>query len=280
MAEKIYWMDNDGGTIDLTDGVKYNILDGIDGRWMPPFEMIADEVYAVPGNYVRLRKTKVREVTLPIIVYGTSAADFLTNMRMLTDAFDPSKGDGVIRVETNDSPSKTFLLTCHFLGGMSFPETYDTGNCTFRKFVASFQSHDVFWWNAQESERMWTGADITTYQSVYNAGDVDTYPIWDINGSTATVTQVQISNYTTGMDFVFAGMGGHFDNRYYHLLVDTRPGRRSATMNHVDNVFDHLTAASELFPLAPGTNQLFFIITGYDVDTYVKCRWRDQFYGV
>jgi len=281
MAEKIYWMDNDGGTIDLTDGVKYDILDGIDGRWMPPFEMVSDEVYAVPGDYVRLRKTKTREITLPIIVYGTSASDFLTNIRMLTDAFDPSKGDGVIRVDTNDSPSKTFLLTCHFSSGMSFPETYDTGNCTFRKFVATLQSHDVFWWNAVENETLWAG-DLAShfYHTVTNSGDVDTYPIWDINGSATTVTAVLVANYTTGKWFNFTNMGGHLIIVYDHMIVDTRPGKRSATINHTTNVFDHMDSYSTLFPLVPGVNKIFIETTGGTLDTYAKCRWRDMYYGV
>jgi phage-related protein len=276
--EDIYWIDADGGALYLTDGVKYSVLAGVDGRWMPPFEMITDETYAKPGDSVRLRKTKARDVTLPLAVYGATTSDFRANMRMLTDAFDPSKGDGFLKVITPDD--RTLLLKCHYLDGMTMPESYDTGNCKFRIFVATFQAHNPYWFNALENEKIWTAGYTASHAiTVFNAGDVDTYPLWVITGG-YPYTGFTLENYTTGKMITMSGIS--LTDNSYAIYIDTRIGKSYVYHNFTTNYFKYLSGTSELFSLAPGMNQIRvnYIGAAPDPDCYVKCRWVDQYYGI
>ena len=277
MTEEIWWIDADGGALNLSDGVKYNVLQGLDGRYMPPFEIISDEVYSIPGDYVRLRKTKPREVVVPILVKGTSVIDYRTNERMLTDAFDPSKGDGFLKVVTPDS--LTLLLKCHYKDGMTMPEDTDTGGCTFRKFVATFLAHDPYWFNALENERIWYGNYVDYLQYVNNAGDVDTWPIWELSGSTATVTAATITNLTTDKSLVITLSTDHL-HASDHLYIDTRRSHIAVLKNHVTNCWSRVSATSSLFPLVPGVNHISLTVTGNDSSTYIKCRWINRYNGV
>ena len=280
MSEKIYWIDADGGQIDLTDGVKYNVLQGVDGRFMPPFEMVTSEAYGLGGDYVRLRKTKPREITLPIIVYGTSESDTRNNLRILTAAFDPTKDDGKLKVVTPDS--KTLLINCHYSGGMSFSETTDTGTCTFRKFVATFLCHDPYWYNALENELILHGSYSAQGFTIDNDGDVDTWPLWTISGGDTggPVTIILLQNLTTGKSFNFTGI--NLASRDDTLVIDTRRSSLYAWQNFYYNYFTFATINSSLFPLVPGINQLYATITGADIPAtlYIKCRWIDKYNGV
>ena len=277
MVESIYWIDSDGGALNLTDGVKYTVLQGLDGRFMPPFEIVSYVQYKGVGDSVRMRTTKAREVVIPLMVSGTSVTDFRNNMRMLTDAFDPMRGDGFLKVITPDS--KTLLLKCHYKDGMTMPEDTDTGGCTFRKFVITFLAHEPIWFNALENERLWYGDYVDYVQDINNAGDVDTWPIWELSGSVAGVTAITIKNISTGDHFTVT-LGTSHIHTSDHLYVDTRPNTVAVLKNHVTNEWDKVSTTSLLFPLIPGVNQISLTVTGNDSGTYIKCRWVDRYYGV
>jgi phage-related protein len=272
-VEKIYWIDSDGGSLDLTDGIKYSVLQGLDGRWMPPYDMAVNKYYNAPGDQLTLQLTEPRDVTIPIVVYGTSASDFITNLRMLTDAFDPTHGMGKLKVVTTDS--KTLYLNCHYEEGMTLPENTDTGNSTFRKFVAVFHAHEPSWYNALENELMWSPYALAGYHSVYNSGDVDTYPIWEFNGPSTAIT---VTNFNTQKYFKFTYAMGISNDVFQ---VDTRLGQQSAIVEAAYRVFQDLDTNSTLFPLVPGINVINVEVDGaVDATSYVKCRWVDRYNGV
>lgn len=275
-CEKIYWQRPDGGTIDLTDGVKYNILQGVDGRFMPPFEFISDPVYTYPGEVVRSRKTKPREVKLPIVVMGATSADMRANLRSLTNSFGTMYDVGKLKVVTDDA--KTFMLNCYFSGGMTLEESTNTGNSTFRIFDATFTAYDPYWFNPVENVASWwdpQGA-LTGDHIIYNNGDVDAWPIWSITGP---LTDVLIRR--EGTPDVLS-ISYTLSDYWHYIYVDTRPLNRSVLANHVTNIFSSVNLGSELFPLAPGANTLNFTVTqsSYDAHTWISCRWVDRYYGV
>src|SRR5665647_1046253 len=97
-AEIFTWYDPAGTATILTDGTKYNVRPGLEGRLWPEFDFITDEQYLKAGARVNLVKVKPRAITLPLIVYGTSAANLAANLRALEYAFDPTRGRGRLKV--------------------------------------------------------------------------------------------------------------------------------------------------------------------------------------
>jgi len=230
-AEKIYWIRPDGGTIDLTNGVSYTIRQGVDGRYMPPFEYISDAIYTYPGEVLRTIKTKPREVTLPLLVMGTSETVLRDNLRTLTDAFNPALGEGKLKVVTSDG--LTFILNCHFASGMSLEESYDTGSCTFRIFVATFIAHSPYWWGPTEEEWTWThdDADLANPQTVINTGDLEAWPVWTIIGpaSSVTITHIGTGKYMTMTPTTALTAADS-------ITIDTRPGKKDILLNQTKRV--------------------------------------------
>jgi len=232
-AEKIYWVRPDGGTLDLTDGTTYDIRAGVDGRYMPPFEFLSDAIYTYPGEVLRTVKTKPREITLPITVYGSTVTALRENLRMLTNAFNPLLGEGKLMVVTPDSTAEIYILNCRYAGGMSLEESYDTGSCTFRMFVATFIAHSPYWWKPTEEEWTWThdDADLANPQTVINNGDIEAWPVWTIRGPASSVT---ISHLRTGKYMTITPATALTANDC--ITVDTRPGKKDILLNNTKRV--------------------------------------------
>ena len=274
--EKMYWQRPDGGTLDLTDGVKYNVRAGIDGRFMPPFEFVSDAVYNYPGEVVRSRKTKPRQVTIPIIVMGANSADLRANLRFLTNAFGQMFDVGKLKVVTDDA--RTYMLNCYFSSGMTLEESYDTGDSrTWRIFDATFTAYDPYWFNPVENDVSWWGplTGLAGDHTVYNNGDVDAWPIWTITGpcTNVVITQQDTDDYIS--------ITYSLSNYWSFIYVDTRPLNRSVLWNHNTNIFSSVNVGSRLFPLVPGANTINIAFTQtYNPNTWASCRWVDRYYGV
>lgn len=278
-TEKIYWQRPGGGTIDLTDKIKFDILQNVDGRYMPGFDFIADDVYTYPGQVLRAIKTKPREVSLPIVVFGTDIADLRANLRFLTAAFSPraTSGNGKLRVVTEDN--KTFLLNCYFQGGMTMPESYDTGDDrTFRIFDTTFIAHDPFWYDPIETElQFWDPyAGLSGNKVIYNHGDVDTWPIWSIWGP---MVWVHIYHEATNE---YITITKTLTNANHVVYVDTRPLHRTVMLDHQTSTFASLHEGSALFPLVPGANIINIELgqTTYNATGGVSCRFIERYLGV
>jgi len=236
-AEKIYWVRPDGGTLDLTDGITYDIRQGVDGRYMPPFEFLSDAIYTYPGEVLRTVKTKPREVTLPITVYTacggghTIEANLRINLRTLTNAFNPTLGEGKLMVVTLDS--QVFILNCRYSGGMSLEESYSTGSGTFRMFVATFIAHSPYWWKPTEEDWTWShdDADLANPQTVINNGDIEAWPVWTIKGPASSVT---IRHTESGKYMTITPATALTAND--NITIDTRPGKKDILFNNTKRV--------------------------------------------
>src|SRR5665647_164209 len=113
-AEVFTWYDAAGMATILTDGTKYNVRPGLEGRLWPEFDFITDEQYLRAGARVNLVKVKPRTITLPLIVRGTSATDLAANRRVLEYAFDPMRGPGTLKVTNVDAANR--YLNCYCTG--------------------------------------------------------------------------------------------------------------------------------------------------------------------
>lgn len=278
MAEDLFWVRPDGGTLQLHDydnssGTPYSVKMGVDGRFAPLYTIVAEPMYNVPGDVPRLVTTKVRTIAIPIQINGTSAADLRSNVRLLTDAFDPNFGLGRLRAVTEDG---FVYLMNGYVESFDLPEKVETGagTNTFRLTVATFTSHDVYWYDPNESDVYIDGyTDMLTYPfQLYNAGSVIAWPIWAICGS---MTAVTITNETTGKHITANASLGD----YSRLYIDTRQLTRATLLNHNINAATSLSTDSVSFPLVPGYNKISCVFTGATAATSVRARWIHRYNG-
>jgi hypothetical protein len=91
---------------------------------------------------------------------------------------------------------------------------------------------------------------------VTNAGDVEAWPVWTITGPGSGIV---LRNLTTGQSMDF-GVGALAAGNT--VVVDTRPGAKTAVANGSINVFPFLSAASVLWSLQRGANAVRLEMSG------------------
>lgn len=274
--ETVHYIDHDGGWFELHDGDHFYITLGESGRWSPSYEIIADPAYGVAGNILRGIKAKEGDIEIPITIKGETEAEFLTNMRAFRYATNPLRGTGKLRYCMADGTIR--YLNCH-LSDFNVVETADKGGGLYwRAIVATFTTHDPFWYDPNEHEQIWTDpqADLSWSQLVTNNGDTDSQPIWDITGP---MTDILVLNESTGKYFY---INYELLNALEHLYIDTRRGEWAMHLNHITNVSSSRVIGSSLFPFVPGPNKISMQMSqdSYIAAAGVRCRWVDCYGGV
>ena len=274
MSEEIYWIDADGGCICLSDDEPYRVRMGIDGRFMPPFGYTSETIYGVQGTVRRGTQLKERSTSYPLLVYGEDPDEVRKNLRNLLYATNPLRGKGNLKVATNDD--RTFFLNC-YLDAISLPENADTAGWSngkaFQLLAATFISHDSLWWDPLENDVYIDGSDLSSSFTLYNAGDVEAWPIWSLAGAWSTAL---IYNETTGKQ-LYSTFGVPSTLVMY---IDTRPLIRTVNTEHTTNRMSSLSVDSTLFSLAPGVNQIGATFTGTSATTSLRVRWVNRYLGV
>jgi hypothetical protein len=269
--ELVHYIDADGGWTWLNDGEKYVIGIGESGRFSNKYGITADTIYGLNGDVLRSILAISDQIELPITVIGDTESEFLQNMRDLRRVTNPLRGSGKLRYEMVDGTIRH--LNCH-LSEMDVVETEDRGGGrNWRSFSLIFTTHDPFWYDPLEIEKVAWGADLDFSQLYFNGGDQDTQPIWTLRGP---MTDCQVFNEMTNkyfyMDYTLV------DGEY--IYIDTRQGSWNALLNHATNVEGDLSSGSEDFPLIPGANKINIQMTGADGNSIVSCRYVYRFGGV
>jgi hypothetical protein len=294
MAEKIYWITPEGGTLDLTDGVRYMVRQGIDGRHMPAFTYASDKMFTFPGEVLRGITTDKREIILPIKVAGTDADDFRNNQRFLEYSLDPMRGEGKLKVVTDDAVPMIRLMNCHYQGGMSFVESGDTGNYKTRIYGLQFICHSPYWYDPLEIKKWFPDPQLFMLmpQVIYNDGDVDTWPILEIAGPLQSIT---VNNETNSKFLKWGIPGTNMLASNVKLYIDCRPGYRNCCISHYNggyqnanpiaygNVFRWLDSTSFInFNFVPGENRISFLVTqaSYNAGAAVTVHWVNRYNGI
>jgi len=278
-TDKIYFIRGDGGTIDLTDHVNYDIRWGVTGRWMPPYQYTSEPVYTYPGEVLRIKLTKPREIDLPITVLGKDLEGVRENLRALNAAFSYDLGSAKLKVVSPDG--KVRMINCYYSEGMGFQETSDTAYpSVFYAFLPIFTAFDPYWYDPMENEVFLnaiageTGiSSINSKITLYNDGDVPAWPVWSLTGA---FSEVEVQNITTGSLFDLQEALPTMQRVY----IDTRPGNRDVLRNHITVDFGSLSTDSQLFPLTPGPNEIVPVFSNSDSNTELRVRWVNKYLGV
>src|SRR3954451_2889593 len=120
MRDRIKWewvSPVDGSTTLLTEFANdIEVLKGIGGHGAAALELIREQVPGMPGARTRSRRHDIGEISLPLIVQGTSVEDLEEKVRTLVRRLDGLRGDGILR--RTSLSGRTSELVCTVSEGL------------------------------------------------------------------------------------------------------------------------------------------------------------------
>lgn len=288
------WVDADGAafSLNVVSGGAL-ILAGAEGRFMPRFQLVEEEVPGQPGSRLREAKTLAREVAIPIILSSSSSAELRTLVRQWLGRLNVDRGDGKIRVT---APAGTVReLSCRYAGGMEVVEAVGVGGQRFQKAVVVFRAADPYWYDQSDTEVTYTlggviaatffpffplvllASEVFTSTSIALTDDdiapIAAWPRWSITGPGSGIV---VRNVTTGKRIALstvlvAGQG---------IEIDTRPGTKTvkAAVSGT-NLYSDLSSDSSLWPLVRGTNAITVEMSGATAASKVVLKYKKRYLG-
>ena len=263
------WTDANGTVTSLSGTNSFVMWDeqrGPDGVWLPPVKHIEYIVPQQPGSQLRYSQIQPREVTLPLLVKGSDGTEttLVAVQRQLQQTFNPTLGTGKLTVTRPDGSTR--ILNCRYQDGFVGTATWQVAGAGWRLAVVTFHAFDPWWYdNTTQNLLYQTGQPVTFFPffplrlsgstvfaqpTVTNPGDVVVYPIWTITGPLSAII---LQNLTTGALLSLPGLTlGASDT----LVIDTRIGVKTVTLNGSTNEYGALSSASTLWALAAGANSL------------------------
>ncbi len=285
MSETIAWVDADGVVTTLSGGADTEVRIGRAGAFMPEFALVADVVPLQAGAKLRTVRTRPREVDLPLLVVGTTSAGMRTTVRNLLHLFNPDRGDGRLRVTAPGGDQRE--LWCRYASGLMGNEQWGV-NVNVLKAVLTFWAADPYWYAVDPTIATYLLTEPATFFPFFpltvnastifnavtltNAGDVEAWPVWTINGPGS---DIYLRNMTTG-EYV------HVDTTLLNgdvLRIDTRPGYKTVEINGV-NLFSVLSALSTLWSLRRGANDVKIEVSGSTSDSACGLNYTLRYLGV
>jgi len=266
--------------ISLAEDSDFVAKTGIFGLGIPPTSVRIDES-ASNGGVWRNTKRGIRELDIPITIFGSSRQEVEDKMRRLARLVQDTKGPTTIRA--NYASGEEWDLLAHYVGG-SESQYGDDGNETWINWVLSFQAPDPFWTRTiSESYFLGSGATgrslipnlaemrVSSSQAIgileiENSGDVEAYPRWQITGPAEVVTITA----QDGKEFVYDApiLLGET------ISIDTILG--TVTDSTGANVYQNLGPSPKLFAIPAGTSSLTVSATGADEDTLISMFYQPR----
>lgn len=230
----------------------------VDGRRgdLAPATVLETELLAGLSVMSAYRQEK-RPLDLPFLFKAAAETTLLANIRTMLDVL--TAGEGVLKVTRNDAVVRQ-LQRCYYKDGLR-----EKGWLQAIETVLSFDSLDPYWYDPTPTSEVFTVSltSLTTFfpffplvltassiierKNVTNPG-APVWPVWTIVGPGENPT---ITNHTTGesITLVKTLIAGDV------LVIDTSPLAKTVILNGA-NAYQYLTAASTLFSLAHGVNDL------------------------
>lgn len=292
MTELYQWIENNGGAHNLSGGADgADVPRGPTGLYMPPIRRTDEIVPLQPGNRHRSVLHDAGHVLVPIMFQATTESDLRSLIRTWLRRFDPTRGDGRLRITGPDTTVRE--LTCGYVSGLEGDEGDQTRWPGKQLAVVTFVASDPYWADIADSTHSWTtGAASATFfpffplqlgtsqvfgtSSITNVGDVATFPVWVVTGPGSMLT---LTNHTTGRALAWNGTLGAGEQ----IVIDTRPGNqtgapKSVVKNDGTNQFG-LLSAYDFWPFEPGVNVVEIELAGASGASTVQALWRARYLG-
>ena len=229
------------------------------GFGIPPAQ-VRIEPSAGDGGVYRHSKRGVRDIDIPVTIFGTDRNDVQTKLRRLSRALQDTSGP--TSLHATYSTGEVLELQVYYVGGAESRWGSDAG-LVWNRWVLSFQAPQPYWESDVVDEFIVTTGNtgrgllpkltklqLTSSQvfgviTVDNAGDVPAYPIWYVRGPISDVT---ISYGTQSFSFTEAVADGET------ITVDAAAG--TVTDDLGTNRYSILAPAPKLFRVEPGVSSI------------------------
>lgn len=300
-APFVTWTQPGGVEMILSDGMASGImLGGVDdpgavlGADMPPEDQAEVQFAASDGGMLVHRRASTREMTLPVVIHADTLAELENYRRELFAAFNPRRGDGVLRWQLPDGKGRD--LTCRYSGGMESSESGRVGSLYFQAYALVLRARDPYWygdevvqgWMAPAAQNFYGGGQIgvskATPYVISNSdtfgevtitidGEVEVYPVWEIGGPCTTATLAHPSEGTLQLTPNLSA-GQTLTVRTDPRVVAARKFTRDGT-----NVWGQVAGDFPvLWPLQPGTQTITVMAAGtVDGQSRIQLRYRPRY---
>ncbi|MFJ7901889.1 phage tail family protein [Streptomyces sp. NPDC096198] len=250
------------------------LQDGASGLDMPPMEVFSDDSPNLDGGWFRSTKAGERPIMLPLYLYGVDRRTILKLKRQLSRTLNPKNGSCLLRFTEGDGTSRH--ITAYYKGGMEGNEGSDSAGFTWCRYGIQLVAFDPWFYGDRDVLAEWkTGVGKVFLKGagrpflplevskgtissqgvpVFNPGDVEAWPVWEIEGPVRSFT---ISNEAG------QGFGISPDNPSADLLssgqtltIDTRPGYKTISRNDGENFWPKLDANPSMFHIPAGESKV------------------------
>jgi hypothetical protein len=281
-SEQFFWIDATGNETPLSNSPNFEILVGPTGRFMPPVDLVEQQVPFQPGTRLKQAYVKSRDIDLPLGITGVSKSDLRTQIRNLLNMFNPLAGDGQLKIIAEDGSQR--LITCRYSSGLEIQET----GLSWQSVIIVLKAFDPYWYDPNPIVQTFTVGTPATFfpmlpmrltsstvfadTTIANNGDVESWPTWIITGPGDTI---YIRNLTTG----------EFININYTLApgdtitIDTRPGKKTVTFGDGTNLYPNMSSDSSLWALQAGNNQVRIEMQNSQVTSNVQLSYQNRYWG-
>lgn len=266
-AEITWWIAPDGSSTVLD--VDWSAT----GRFMPAVAHQELGNPGLPGSFIYQSLHQPHEFTLPCWFYGTTDTDLRAQLRNIVYQMTPDRGTGRIRVQSPLGDQRE--IWCRYSDGLNMDESSANAGTTIQKTALLLRAFDPYWYDVNATSTTWstvnpplffpffplrlTSSAVAVNATVNNLGDVPTWPVFQVTGP---ATNIVLSNQTTGLFMNFGTLALTAGDT---LTVDTRPGAKTATLQDGTNVFAYLWAASSMWSLALGANNVQLVAAGTNI---------------
>lgn len=263
-----------GDEIVFSDEGDFVLTSGLAGLGIPATQVRIDDS-ASDGGVWRFSKRGVRELDLPVVVFGADRVAVEANLRRLNLLLNDRDG-GVVLQAAYSSGEVWHLTQGHYVAGASGVRG-DDGGLAWERWVLSLQFANPFW-VSQASESFAVGAPSSTGSflpnlaelvvssaqavgsvTVENPGDVDAFPVWSLRGPADSVT---ISNGSESFVYNAPILASST------VVVDTATG--TVTDQLGVNKYGSLGVSPSLFALPSGSSQVSVTATNASAGSWTE----------
>jgi len=281
-SEQFYWIDANGNETALSGSSNFEILVGPTGRFMPPVDLVEQQVPFQAGTRLKQLYVKSRDIDLPLGITGTSKSDLRTQVRNLLNMFNPLLGDGTLKIIAEDGSQRQ--IKCRYSSGLEIQET----GLFWQNVIIVLKAFDPYWYDPNPIIQTFTvgtpatffpilpmrltSSTVFTDTTINNDGDVESWPTWIITGPGDTI---YIRNLSTG----------EFININYTLQpgetinIDTRLGKKTVTLGDGTNLYPNMSSDSSLWALQPGNNQIRIEMQNSQIASNVQLSYQNRYWG-
>lgn len=287
VSEAFTWVEPDGTEHTLNRAAGYAVQYGMNGRWSMPISYAEDKVPLQSGTVMRQVNVHGRDLDVPIVIYGTTAAELYDRLRALVRWVDASRPDGPGALVCTAPDGEQRTLTCY--GLIEAGESQQERTRVSQRVALVLRAPDPFWYAADEQSEMFvlsdTGYPFFPFEfpfrvpsstvlgavTIENEGDAAAWPVITITGPGQVPT---VRNRDTG-----EAIGVNIElEAGEQIIIDTRPGVKTVTDPSGTNLFSLITPNSSLWSLPPGFTQVQVEMTGASSASSVVITWTPRYW--